>query len=92
MAQVGNHSADSLEGAEEEDGRASVGFQGCWSSVCIRQGMPEKQESSIYCKPRGQREDVLTCQIPGAQGSGTRISLKPRKWLLLPIPQAHRSS
>ena len=68
MAQVRTQGADSLEGAEEEAGRASVGFQVCWSSVCIRQGMPEKQESSIYCKPRGQREDVLTCQFPRCPG------------------------
>ena len=48
MVQVGIHHEDSLEGAEEEVGRASVGFQGCWSPVCIRQGMSEKQEPSRY--------------------------------------------
>lgn len=83
MAQVGSHRAGSREGAEEEAGRASAGSRGCWSPVCMRQGIPEKQEPSICCKTQralarltgmagGQREDVLMYQTP--RGPGVRCN------------------
>lgn len=53
MAQVGTRRADSPVGVEEEAGMASVGFQGYWSPVCIRQGAFKTQERSLHFKNLG---------------------------------------
>ena len=53
MAQVVTRYAGSLEGAGEEAGRASAGFQECWSPMCIRRGMPEIQEPLMHLKTWG---------------------------------------
>lgn len=50
MAQVVTRYAGSLEGAGEEAGRASAGFQECWSPVCIRRGTSEIQEPLMHLK------------------------------------------